>query len=77
MNRDELLYWLEDQQNVHGWSNAALRRMSTVRLQEELDEREFTAEEIQLIAAIIIDIINKHGGSKEEVFRALYKGYNL
>ena len=47
------------------------------KLQEELDERDFTAEEIQLIAAIIIDIINKHGGSKEEVFRALYKGYNL
>ena len=47
------------------------------KLQEELDEREFTAEEIQLMAAIIIDIINKHGGSKEEVFRALYKGYNL
>ena len=47
------------------------------KLQEELDKREFTAEEIQLIGAIIIDIINKHGGSKEEVFRALYKGYNL
>ena len=47
------------------------------KLQEELDEREFTAEEIQLLAAIVIDIINKHGGSKEEVFRALYKGYNL
>lgn len=46
-------------------------------LQEELDKREFTAEEIQLLAAIIIDIINKHGGSKEEVFRALYKGYKL
>ena len=47
------------------------------KLQEELDEHEFTAEEIQLMAAIIIDIIQKHGGSKEEVFRALYKGYNI
>ena len=47
------------------------------RLQDELDKNDFTAEEIQLIGAIIIDIINKHGGSKEEVIRALYKGYNL
>lgn len=46
-------------------------------LQDELDKHEFTAEEIQLIGAIVIDIINKHGGSKEEVFRALYKGYQL
>jgi hypothetical protein len=47
------------------------------KLQEELEAKEFTAEEIQLLGAIIIDIIAKHGGSKEEVFRALYKGYNL
>jgi len=47
------------------------------KLQDELDIHEFTAEEIQLIGAIIIDIINKHGGSKEEVIRALYKGYQL
>ncbi len=47
------------------------------KLQDELEQRDFTAEEVQLLGAIIIDIINKHGGSKEEVFRALYKGYNL
>ena len=46
-------------------------------LQTNLEEKEFSAEEIQLLAAIINDIVDKHGGSKEEVFRALYKGYQL
>ena len=46
-------------------------------LQTKLEEKEFSAEEIQLIAAIVSDIVDKHGGSKEEVFRALYKGYQL
>lgn len=46
-------------------------------LQKHLDEFEFDAEEIQLLGAIISDVINKHGGSKEEVFRALYKGYKM
>ena len=46
-------------------------------LQKNLEEFEFDAEEIQLLGAIISDVINKHGGSKEEVFRALYKGYKM
>ena len=46
-------------------------------LQNNLEEFEFDAEEIQLLGAIISDVINKHGGSKEEVFRALYKGYKM
>ena len=46
-------------------------------LQTNLEEKEFSAEEIQLLAAIINDIVEKHGGSREEVFRALYKGYQL
>ncbi len=46
-------------------------------LQKNLEEFEFDAEEIQLLGAIISDVVNKHGGSKEEVFRALYKGYKM
>ena len=46
-------------------------------LQDKLEEKEFSAEEIQLMTEIIIDIVNKHGGSKEEVFQALYKGYRI
>ncbi len=46
-------------------------------LQKNLEEFEFDAEEVQLLGAIISDVINKHGGSKEEVFRALYKGYKM
>ncbi len=69
---DEIKDRYEGRINFEANKFTALRK-----LQEELDEREFSAEEIQLLAAIIIDIISKHGGSKEEVFRALYKGYNL
>ncbi|MCG3216263.1 MAG: hypothetical protein KAS63_06070 [Candidatus Heimdallarchaeota archaeon] len=47
------------------------------KLQENLEKADFSAEEIQLLAAIILDIVEKHGGSKEEVFRALYKGYRM
>ena len=46
-------------------------------LQNNLEEFDFDAEELQLLSAIISDVINKHGGSKEEVFRALYKGYKM
>ena len=43
------------------------------KLQEEFDKHEFTAEEIQLVGEIIIDLLNKHGGSKEEIFKELNK----
>ncbi|MHA1667553.1 MAG: hypothetical protein ACTSX6_02580 [Candidatus Heimdallarchaeaceae archaeon] len=46
-------------------------------LQKVLEGKNFDAKDLQLFGAIISDIIDKHGGSKEEVFRALYKGYRL
>lgn len=55
-----------------------INKWTTLRnLQNKLEENDFSAEEIQLMTEIIIDIVNKHGGSKEEVFRALYKGYRM
>lgn len=47
------------------------------KLQDNLEETGFDAKEIQLLSAIISDVITKHGGSREEIFRALYKGYKL
>jgi len=47
------------------------------KLQDDLVENGFDAKEIQLLSAIISDVVTKHGGSREEVFRALYKGYKL
>lgn len=47
------------------------------QLQSNLEEAGFDAKEIQLLSAIISDVIKKHGGSREEIFRALYKGYKL
>ena len=38
--REELLYWLENQSDVHGYSNAELRRMSDRVLQDTLDNYE-------------------------------------
>ncbi|MHA1224116.1 MAG: hypothetical protein ACTSP3_12875 [Candidatus Heimdallarchaeaceae archaeon] len=46
-------------------------------LQRILESKNFDTKDLQLLGAIILDIIEKHGGSKEEVFRALYKGYKL
>jgi hypothetical protein len=47
------------------------------KLQDDLENNGFDAKEIQLLSAIINDVIQKHGGSREEIFRALYKGYRL
>ena len=47
------------------------------KLQKSLEDNEFDAREIQLLEAIISDVVKKHGGSREEVFRALYKGYRM
>ena len=47
------------------------------KLQGNLEENGFDAKEIQLLSAIISDVIKKHGGSREEIFRALYKGYKI
>lgn len=47
------------------------------KLQDDLEQNGFDAKEIQLLSAIITDVVQKHGGSREEIFRALYKGYKL
>ena len=47
------------------------------KLQDDLEQNGFDAKEIQLLSAIITDVVQKHGGSREEIFRALYKGYQL
>jgi len=66
--KDELKNRYEDRINFEANKFTALRK-----LQEEFDKNEFTAEEIQLIGELIIDIINKHNGSKEEIFKTLNK----